>query len=119
MPSRPPPGPLAPTQAASATKMREWQHKRISFKLCDLLRHSGPTCGVPVDADGYADMYKVLASWHMQELDATEDDIMYVVRTSNKTRFHVMYRKSQLLIRCNQGHSMNHVLSSRSLSCRL
>lgn len=81
----------------------------ISKALSTLLRHTGPQHSVFVADDGYADLEEVLASIPMQVTLPSRDELIDIVRNNNKDRFKIEERRGRLLIRANQGHSLQSV----------
>ncbi|KOS17119.1 tRNA 2'-phosphotransferase 1 [Escovopsis weberi] len=97
----------------------------VSKALSKLLRHRAAEAGIPLDAEGFAPLDKVLAYGPIKSLKTTLEDVQSVVSTNDKQRFLLKANPSAAagdaagdaaagyLIRANQGHSIR--LESSSL----
>jgi len=88
-------------------KSSESKVTQISKQLTQLLRHSGRAQGLQIRSDGFAPLRDVLNHASLVKLKATEHIVREIVRTSDKQRFGLIAEDNQLMIRANQGHSMD------------
>ncbi|KAK3131527.1 hypothetical protein QOZ80_6AG0507600 [Eleusine coracana subsp. coracana] len=87
--------------------------------LVKVLRHMAPELGLDMRPDGYVrvrDLLRIdLPTYANIPLKShTVDEIREAVRLSNKQRFSLLEENGELLIRANQGHSVN-IVTSESL----
>lgn len=88
--------------------------------LSRILRHQAPQLGLKVRSDGYV-IVKELLSLHIKTqaglpLKAhSVDDLKEVVKMDDKQRFGLREENGQLLIRANQGHSLETINSAELL----
>ena len=79
---------------------------RISKNLTLILRHKALDLKIEVRPDGFCPLGEVMKTEWMQELEATQQDIIWVVESSDKRRFELMEEAGRKYIRAVQGHSM-------------
>ena len=85
----------------------------LSRKLSKVLRHQALALGLPIAPSGYVPIPALLD--HSMFKQHTIEEIIEVVRTSDKQRFRLEEVEGVLSIRANQGHSMDHVKSEELL----
>mmetsp|Transcript_81231 Transcript_81231/g.230099 ORF Transcript_81231/g.230099 Transcript_81231/m.230099 type:complete len:254 (-) Transcript_81231:4-765(-) len=81
----------------------------VSKQLSQILRHSGRGEGLDVRPDGYALLEDVLRLPSIAKFNPSHEDIRAIVETNDKQRFTLQEEEGaggRLLIRANQGHSM-------------
>jgi len=71
------------------------------------LRHSGQKAGLKFSPDGFTPLADVLKLKDMVKLGATAAIVREVVNGNDKQRFKLVEDSGTLLIRANQGHSMD------------
>lgn len=83
-------------------------HEKLGRVLCFALRHKPQAFGITLDAQGFADVDKLIASLNKQGHNIMYTDVATAVELDEKSRFQLIYETRQ--IRAVQGHSV--VLSS-------
>ena len=81
----------------------------LSKALTTLLRHRATKVGLAIRPDGFCQVSEVLRSQDIRNLGATIEDVVHMVRDSNKQRLELRTENAQLLVRAAQGHSMPEV----------
>ena len=80
--------------------------ERFSSKaLSQALRHSAPREGLTVRPDGRFPLGAILRTSRLEEMQATADEIIAVVRQSDKQRYELSTHQGQQMLRATQGHS--------------
>lgn len=86
-----------------STPKRDERHVALSKLLSFLLRHDPKAFGLELDAAGWVGLDALLAALAANGREATRDEVLEVVRTSDKQRFALSAHATR--IRANQGHS--------------
>ena len=92
-------------EGGDAHVMRQPSRKKLSRRLCFVLRWGAPALQLPMQADGYvnADDLRRLPAFRT----CTDDVIREIVRRDPKKRFSVMEDKDgHLKVRANHGHGI-------------
>jgi putative RNA 2'-phosphotransferase len=84
------------------------QHSKISKFLSFVLRHKPEAIGLTLDAEGWADIYLLIACANRSGQALTRPLLQEVVESSDKKRFTVS--EDGLRIRAAQGHSTQSVV---------
>ena len=81
---------------------------KISKKLCGLLRHYPERAHLSMDEYGYVEAEELVRKYKGSKKDMilTMPMLMEIVRLDEKTRYGLKMVGDRLLIRCNQGHSI-------------
>jgi len=82
---------------------------QVSKALTQVLRHKAANIGLHIRPDGYIVLDEVLSCSMMKKYKPTLEEIQAIVKTSDKQRFTLTEDSGSLLIRANQGHSMQEV----------
>ncbi len=117
------------SSASSASRTTD-----ISRALSRLLRHQATNAGIPLDAQGFAPLDRVLQWGPLRTMGVTVAEVRHVVATNNKQRFALRAvdggvdgeaggegnvpesgDASAYIIRANQGHSIASVASHAGL----
>jgi putative RNA 2'-phosphotransferase len=78
---------------------------RISKFLSLVLRHRPEEVGITLDREGWVSVSELLRAFEAHGLPLTPEELREVVGTNDKQRF--SFSPDGLLIRANQGHSLN------------
>jgi len=76
---------------------------KLSRKLCKLLRHNPRN--LKIKSNGYVEVLDILKLSDFKQY--TVEDIIRIVENNDKQRFSIQKKGSKMLIRANQGHSIN------------
>ena len=87
---------------------------KLSKKLCKLLRHNPR--GLNIKSDGYVKVLDILKLPDFKQYKA--EDIISVVKDNDKQRFSLQNTGNKMLIRANQGHSIN-IINQEQLLTRI
>lgn len=90
-------------QSGTSDSVPSHDHRRLSKAMAYLLRHHGPTKGVPIDSAGYASMDELALA-----LDVDSSQLLAVAEHPGEPRFEV--REGQ--IRALYGHSLEVVVEA-------
>ena len=102
-----PRGPSCPVQTLAKAARKKMSH--LSKALTTLLRHRATIVGLAIRPDGFCQVSEVLRSQDIRNFGATIEDVVHMVRDSNKQRLELRTENAQLLVRAAQGHSMPEV----------
>jgi len=83
--------------------------------MSKILRHGAIEKGLVMNEAGYVQVQDLLALPEFKHLTATEEDIRQAVANCDKQRFRLQEAESVLMVRANQGHTINGVLDEHEL----
>ena len=86
------------------TKLDKSSRISLSKALSKLLRHTGVSQGLPIQADGCCAIAPLLV-----KLKATEENIRQIVAEDEKKRYSLIEKDGVLYIRANSGHSIDQI----------
>ena len=78
----------------------------VSKMLTKVLRHQAPNLGIQIRPDGYCRLADLLNLRRFKRIGCGADEVIAVVRTSDKRRFEAMEEDGDTYIRAVQGHSI-------------
>ena len=82
--------------------------RQLSGTLSKVLRHKAIQFGYPMREDGYLNVNVLLAGLNKgRKQEYSLEEVEEIVRTCEKQRFRLVLEEGELLIRANQGHSMD------------
>jgi len=87
---------------------------KLSKKLCKLLRHNPR--GLNIKSDGCVKVWDILKLPDFKQYKV--EDIISVVKDNDKQRFSLQNTGNKMLIRANQGHSIN-IINQEKLLTRI
>lgn len=93
--------------------MEKYKEKKISKFLSYVLRHKPEEIGIELDENGWVDI-DVLLDKMKPRIEASFEDIQYVVDNNDKKRFSISI--DSVKIRANQGHSIKVDLDLKEVS---
>ena len=90
----------------SATSKTQYDVARLLTKI---LRHDANKLKLNIQKNGYIDVNEILQLKGFEE--ATKETIDEIVKSDKKGRFDLLQEENQTLIRANQGHSLEGIVS--------
>jgi putative RNA 2'-phosphotransferase len=84
--------------------MTEKDKKHTSKFLSLVLRHRPELIGLPLDANGWADVATLIKAAATKDVHFTQAELEEIVATNDKKRF--IFSADNVQIRANQGHSV-------------